>query len=578
MLKPTRPLLALLAAAALPGAAACDDAKPLEGKDEDAPLVADIDADTNRDGVIDTDDDADEDGFSAGHGAVLIANVDDDDGDGIRDSRDEVLADGPDLDDLTPVHVRKVLGLDGHTLTLALGPPAALSAVRVWRKDGDAYSVVIAPDSAGTAELARPDEDIELLVEALVPRTKDWDGNVTLTLTLAKKGKTVSEDELLLRVSPVIFPDNLQAPERLYVMDVPDGLDRNTAFVNAMRDAMPAGVELYTTDARDYDYDRWMQDNMELGYQMKPVGKDGVVVMRTAMQTQRGYGGGLDGFVPGEYLSPGQGFLFPQGADTSHNYGGNLEVSSPVDGYPFGRLIYGGGDAGTLMGRPSSDTMNDEQVAFLNAQEVQGPALEVSSEWLAVGHVDEIFQFVPDLSPDEGGKPFKVVVASPAMARDALLALQGRGGGSLVVFEGRDGSYTVDEILSAESFLALNEAGQARIDGVVAKMKEGLGLDDDDFRFVPVLYEDVGGGLVAAFNPGIQNLVTVGDRVFVPDPEGPKEDGVDIWQEATRQSLADTDLDVIFVDVFESYHRLMGEAHCGTNLDRAPYDKTWWSL
>ena len=33
-----------------------------------------------------------------------------------------------------------------------------------------------------------------------------------------------------------------------------------------------------------------------------------------------------------------------------------------------------------------------------------------------------------------------------------------------------------------------------------------------------------------------------------------------------------------FLDVFESYHLLMGEAHCGTNVDRAPYAQSWWSL
>jgi protein-arginine deiminase len=316
---------------------------------------------------------------------------------------------------------------------------------------------------------------------------------------------------------------------------------------------------------------------MELGYQMKP-GPLGVVEMKTALQLERGgWGGGLEAFVPYELLGASQGYLYPAGDPTSHNYGGNLEVAPPVAGFPFGRLLYGGGTEGALLGRSNSDTMNANQVGFLDAQEIQGPALQLSSEWLAVGHIDEIFQFVPDLSPDEGGKSFKVVLASPALARDTLLAAQSRGAGELVVFAGRDGSYSVDEILGAESFMARNEAAQARIDSVQEAMKAGLGLADDDFRPVPVLYEDAGGGLVAAFNPGVQNLVTVGDRVFVPDPEGPVENGSDLWQQATLASLADTDLDVIFVDVYYSYHRLLGEAHCGTNVDRAPYATAWWT-
>jgi protein-arginine deiminase len=163
------------------------------------------------------------------------------------------------------------------------------------------------------------------------------------------------------------------------------------------------------------------------------------------------------------------------------------------------------------------------------------------------------------------------------MARDVLLGLRERGLGSSVMFSGRSQSYTVDQVLDAEQFNALNELAQARIDAMQQRLIDTLGLSVDDFRPVPVLYNEVDSGLVASFNPGINNLVTVGDRLFVPDPEGPVVDGQDVWQQATLASLADTDLDVIFVDVFQSYHELLGEAHCGTNLERAPYARAWWS-
>ena len=39
--------------------------------------------------------------------------------------------------------------------------------------------------------------------------------------------------------------------------------------------------------------------------------------------------------------------------------------------------------------------MTGAQLDFMNAQAVQGPVIEVSSEWLAVGHIDEIFVFLP---------------------------------------------------------------------------------------------------------------------------------------------------------------------------------------
>jgi protein-arginine deiminase len=373
----------------------------------------------------------------------------------------------------------------------------------------------------------------------------------------------------------VIFPDNLQAPQRLFVMNVPQGLDNNRALVQAFGN-LPDGVELYTTDGFGYEFDRWMQDNWEVGYQVVPT-KDGAPkVMITAMQTERSYGGvGLENFVPNEWVGKDRGYFVPGGSESSHNYGGNLEVAPPTARFPFGRMLYGGGET-TLFGARNPDTMNREQVSFLNAQEIQGPALELSSEWLAVGHIDEIFQFVPDLTPD-GPHPFKVVIASPDLAREALVALRERGQGSARAFATRSASYSVDQMLDAEEFGALNDAAQRRIDEVQAVLMRELDLSDDDFRRVPVLFNEVDSGLVAAFNPGVQNLVTVGDRLFVPDPEGPVADGQDAWQAATLASLADTDLDVIFVDVFESYHELLGEAHCGTNLERAPYDAAWWT-
>ena len=584
----------LLCVAAL---SACPDLALLEGSgppdttleapngDPDAPLTADIDVDSNRDGVIDASDDLREDQFDGAGGAVFFANVDDDDGDGDRDRNDAVLPEGStDVADLTAVRLRGIQGLAGHTVTLELQPPPARERVRVWIPSAAGHDVLFDPaNPQEKVVLPIASNDVEILIEALTPRVVEWDGFLRLNYQVTDPtGTLVSEDTAVLRVSPVMFPDNLQRPRTLYVMDLPSGNDNNQALVASMTAALPTDVLLYRLDADSYSGDRWVQDNMELGYQMKPGPGSTLVEMKTALQLQRGsWGGGLEAFVPYELLGESQGYLYPGGDESSHNYGGNLEVAPPLEGFPFGRLLYGGGRQGTLLGRSNNDTMNDAQVGFLDAQEIQGPALRLSSEWLAVGHIDEIFQFIPDLSPNEGGKAFKVVIASPALARETLLAAQARGGGALVVFSGRDLSPSVDEILRDENFLALNEAAQVRIDSVQGVMQAELGLLDDDFRPVPVMFEEVDSGLVAAFNPGVQNLVTIGDRLFAPDPEGPIEQrasqAMDLWQEATLASLADTELDVIFVDVFYSYHRLLGEAHCGTNVDREPYATAWWT-
>ena len=531
-----------------------------------APRTADVDVDSDHDGRITGADEAVEDESAA----VFMGNVDDDDGDGNRD-RDDARLDDND-DDTFPILVRQVRELGASKVFVEVSPAIAAQRTRLWLN-----GAILTDISKERAEIENAGAtDVEMRLEALTGRTGDWDGRVTVKVTIEDGGDVTSTDTVRLRAAPVIFPDNLQAPRQVFVMDLPDGGDNNAALLQAFRDSLPEGVNLYTLPADSYSFDRWVQDSWEIGTQVVPDGDGGQREMITAMQTERFYGGqGLDAFVPSEWVSAGRGFYYPSGAETSHNYGGNIETSPPTESDPFGRMLFGGGNE-MLSGARNPDTMNDEQISFLDAQEIQGPAIELSSEWLAVGHIDEIFQFVPDLTPDEGGHPFKVVIASPRMARDVLIGLRDDGQGDAVMFAGRRDSYSVNEILDAEQFNALNELAQARIDAVQAKLMATLRLTDDDFRPVPVMFSDVGGGLVAAFNPGVQNLVTVGTRLFAPDPEGPVVSGGDAWQAATLASLADTDLDVVFVDVFQSYHELMGEAHCGTNVERAPYAAAWW--
>ena len=55
---------------------------------------------------------------------------------------------------------------------------------------------------------------------------------------------------------------------------------------------------------------------------------------------------------------------------------------------------------------------------FLHAQKVQSP-VEIFTDWLAVGHVDEILSFVPA----DNDKGFKLLLASPSKARAVLRGL-----------------------------------------------------------------------------------------------------------------------------------------------------------
>ncbi len=547
--------------------------------------LADLVVDTNRDGTLGFADDAGEELYGAASGAIFLANVDDDDGDAERDGLDSVVNGAGDLEDLALVRVVRVPELaSGHNVTIEVTPEAAAARVQLFAPSGAGYTLIHAP-SAGvavvpTSELATSDLDLRL--EARTGRTAGWDGKVILTLQISNGTVVLSEDTVELRVAPTIFPDNVQPPAVLYVMRIPDPRDReNLAFFDALVAGLPEGVSLYDVDVDQYAADRWVQDNMQVGYQEIPQ-SGGRRTLRTFLEVQRPTGwGGLEYFVGGELLDGARGYLFPGGSNTSHNYGGNLEVAPPHDGFPLGRILVGGGSAGSVTGTPNTDRMASAQRTWLTAQEVQAPLLELSSEWLAVGHIDEIFQFIPDPA-QTNGKPYKVVFASPDLARAGLLALDGIGLGAAVVFANRPVQTTVDAILADTDLLAFNDAVQARIDSVRDVLATAMALDDADILDLPVLYEPVfydGVDFAVAYNPGVQNLTTVGELLFIPDPEGPNgPGGVDVWQQQIVQALTPLGVAWEFVDVFESYHLLMGEAHCGTNVEQAAYPAAFWEL
>jgi hypothetical protein len=335
-----------------------------------APRTADVDVDSNNDGNITPNDEAVEDTASA----AFLANVDDDNNDGERDRDTGELDDT----DVAEVVVRRVTGLNGGKVSISVQPTIARQRTIVWQGD-----VQLSSDTVDGGQLTGiADNDVTLRLEARTGRTADWDGRMTITVNVEVDGTVVSSDTVKLRAAPVIFPSNLQAPLQLYVMDVPSGSDNNRALLAAFS-SLPEGVQLNRLDRDRYEDDRWVQDNWEVGTQLVPAKDGGIKEMITALQLQRSYGfgtpGGLETFVIDDWVSADRGFFYPGGDESSHNYGGNLEVSPPTERWPFGRMMFGGGTT-RLSGSRNVDTMNDAQVSFLDAQEVQGPALELSSE------------------------------------------------------------------------------------------------------------------------------------------------------------------------------------------------------
>lgn len=96
---------------------------------------------------------------------------------------------------------------------------------------------------------------------------------------------------------------------------------------------------------------------------------------------------------------------------SSHNYGGNIEVSPPSSTAPLGKIVVGDATA-----EDSESAMDADLVRFLREQNEQ-PLVAVDTTWLQVGHVDEILNFAPIRN---SGNAFAVVLASPEKAYQIL--------------------------------------------------------------------------------------------------------------------------------------------------------------
>lgn len=215
---------------------------------------------------------------------------------------------------------------------------------------------------------------------------------------------------------------------------------------------------------------------------------------------------------------------------------------------------------------------------FLYAQEVQAP-FEIYSDWLLVGHIDEIISFVPAPS----GPGFRVLIASPRRTRGILDGVEDPGailwqgqrrreGGKLVPAE-----ETIKELLDREALWSFNDDCQAHLDGVREEMSTQLALGDGDFAEIPVLFKPVGTDppRALAYFPDMVNHLVLGGFSIVPKPFGPSVEGEDVFERAFREAVPQQQ--VRFVDDWLPYHEAAGEVHCGTNVRRRPpQDVRWW--
>lgn len=570
--------------------------------------VVDLRADVNRDGVAKLDDpadDADEDTWDRTHGAIFLANIDDDedrcsalDDDGgflsdldlpdCNDAADTIVNGADDEADLAPLRVAPWADAPEDASATITVPAAQENRVRIFARRNGAFEVVDAT-TRFTAQELRAGLELGLEGRDILRDESRWDGvaDVKLTVTGGTRDGVAVEggtDVVRLRLAPVLTHHHLEKPVRAFVTNAGDQsskafrADLEAAVTSA---GVPEGLEAFSTD------DIWAQDFFETAYTSMP-GKDGPHVMRIALRSANLYSdsktsplrrAGRVAFTRfrGRDSAGVQQFDLKSNPDMdSLNSMGNFETIPPFavgdEKWPVGRILRGS----IPKFHPDASFSR-----MLEAQRVQKPVL-VDTSWLLVGHVDETLSFVKSATP----RGWKLLVNDPSLARKMLEDAAEAGHGDVVMFDGlrwptnkgtRPAAVTISEVLDDSDVMGESAEAAVHIDDQLAVLREATQLADDEIIRVPFLHQSVDGFSVA-YQPGMVNGVYLSPTHFAaPKPFGPIIDGEDIFEKAFRDSLAGEGIEVTFIDDWDLYHVNDGEVHCGTNTSRETTGaSTWW--
>ena len=572
-------------------------------------------ADTDRDGIVGSSDLADKHIWTRDRGAIFLPNIGDAShrcpivdlrGDPLNNqelvfcndaSGDELLT--PEL--AAPLKTLPIIEISDDAVgRIYTEPDAARDRVRIfWEKglnpDLGEWHIVDHQMSFNTTELSKGIE-LKLDGRGLVTDAEVWNGTVRVVFEVTDRNKT-SVDHVVLKQAPVLIHHHLQRPEAILIAA---GDEKKTPWQARFVQAIEENVAEISADlpvvALEDTSDIWAQDFLEPAFASMPGPAGPVslrVLLRSAQSTRRAgrqvfeqlRGPGVGGFQPG----PGSGFGWEE-----INSGGNIETIPPYVSksgveYPAGRVI-----TGMHFGVYPADSM----LTFLESQGAQMPLI-LETGWLAIGHVDEVVQFLP--FDNELG--FTIAVADTTSALGILrhAVETGYGRSPVVTYDGDITpdletffldpavfNTTIDDLLNDESFIEVNEYAQKHIDQNLALLLNEIPVSASDVLRIPTLFKDVtfpwpifpdghprrlrlaapGERQLKSFFPQSINGLVLGSDYLAPKPWGPLVDGKDIIEEAVVEVYGRANISVRFVDDFMSHHVRGGEVHCGTNTLR----------
>lgn len=576
-----------------------------------APRV-DLRADVNRNGTVDLDDpteDQAEDSWDAKHGAVFLANIDDDlhacpitdeAGKGLsdyelpkcNDAANDVVDGDDDLLDLARMKTVPWVEVPKTAVgSIAVSTPM----VRLFKKGSDGSFVVFDP----AAETLTADEiaaGVELAIEGkdVVRDRAAWDGfvDVTFRVTFAGEGSRPAFDEkdvVRLRVAPVLLQHHGTAATSVFATKVGDDGAFKKDLGAAVADVkLDGGLQLLSVPEQD----PWTQDFFETGFMSMPAPGGEQHVMRVVVRSSNIYqpkntknplrpaGRVVFTTFRGKDVAGLQDFDPKANQDMdSLNSFGNTETIPPHEhagkSWPLGRIIRG-----------SIPSFHPDGVLekILESQGYQDPVL-IDTSWLLVGHVDETISFLPKSGP--GPRSFALLANDARAAKKLLEDAKAAGHGGEKMFIGKawldydtgaeiPAEKTIDEVLADVDVLNASAKAATEVDAQLEIIKSETGLGDDEIVKIPFLHMEEGGGSIA-YQPGMVNGIWIDPTHFAsPDPHGPVIDGKDIMKDVVEKNLAPYGVKVSWVEDWDTYHRNAGEVHCGSNVFRAIPSAKWW--
>lgn len=549
-------------------------------------IAISLDVDADRDGIVEKNNPrkATWTWGPEGQGAVLLVNCDKENPFiGAEDCQDEKVFCKEDLEDMS----RMILRTKGPERL----PPGYEMVLYIPISDSDKVGVFylqnpffgqryihvlgrrklyhVVKYTGGSAEL-------EFFVEGLRFPDESFNGLVTIHVSLLEAlaegipQTPIFTDTVVFRVAPWIMTPNTLAPVTVFVCSVKD----NYLFLKEIKNLVSkSNCDLKVCSRYMNRGDRWMQDEIEFGYILAP--HKGFPVVLDSPRN-----GGLQDFAVKEILGPDFGYVTREPLFepiTSLDSFGNLEVSPPVTAngkeYPLGRILIGSSFP-TSAGRRMTKVVRD----FLYAQQVQAP-VELYSDWLTVGHVDEFVTFVPIPGKKQ---QFRMLMASPFACYRLFRDKQKEGHGEAVMFKGYTGTdtkrVTINKVLSNEVMVQENQYVQRCIDWNRDILKKELGLEEKDIIDIPALFKIDKAGKAMAYFPNMVNMIVLSRDLGVPKPFGPIIGEECCLEQHVSSLLEPLGLTCSYIDDISSYHKQLGEVHCGTNVQRKPFAYSWWNV